>query len=189
MTTALLMMEAALFQLRAALPDLQDDFTATQLRLAADVLANAIAGARDGVNPARVSDIEFALADLAGIAEMAASDAISAPIAMLQDDVQSLRAAAALDPALVAQIRTLQAKLRERKTAMERNQYRVEGTPEAALPHEPESLRAAAIPLARQLAAAGFDTPALDVLVADPDSIRYHHLSEISDELETIAPA
>ena len=70
---------------------------------------------------------------------------------------------------------------------MERNQYRAEETPEAPLPHDPETLRDEAIPLVRQLAAAGFETPALGQLVADPGSVRYHTLREIEDELDVIA--
>ena len=184
MTSPLVMMEAALFQLRSALPSVADDPMALQLRIAADVLANAMAGARDGVNPARVADIEFALSDLVAVSESMASDAVATPVAMLRSDVAALRAAAALDPELLARIQALRTKLRERRTAMERNQYREEG---AALPHDPETLRGEAIPIARQLAAAGFNTPALDELVADPDSIRYHHLGAIADELEVIA--
>jgi hypothetical protein len=70
---------------------------------------------------------------------------------------------------------------------MERSQYRVEGTDAAPLPHPPEELRELAIPIARQLTDAGFATPSLDQLIADPDSLRYHSLNEIVDELEVIA--
>ena len=55
----LVMMEAALFQLRAALGD---DPELLAMRLSADVLANAVTAAKDnGINAARVNDIEFAL--------------------------------------------------------------------------------------------------------------------------------
>ena len=182
----LVMMEAALFQLRSAL---EDDPMLMPIRISADVLSNAIAAAKSGgVNAARVNDIEFALNDLvAAVDDAGAPDVVYSSIAMLQNDTAALRAATALPPGVLTSIRDLQVKLRARAHAMERSQYRAEGTPEPQLPHPPEELRQAAIPLARHLAAAGFDTPALDLLVADPDSLRYHSMNEIVDELDVIA--
>ncbi|HKR64581.1 MAG TPA: hypothetical protein VJZ00_12685 [Thermoanaerobaculia bacterium] len=182
----LLMMEAALFQLRAAL---EDDPQYLPIRLASNVLGHAVLGAKEhGVNAARVNDIEFALNDLvAAVDDAGAPDAVFGAVAMLQNDAASLRAATALPRELIASIRDLQTKLRTRAKAMERSQYRAEGSEPEPLPHAPEELRMAAIPLARQLAAAGFDTPSLDSLVADPDSVRYHTLNEIVDELDVIA--
>ena len=54
------------------------------------------------------------------------------------------------------------------------------------LPHPPEELREAAIPIVRNLEAAGFLTPALDELIASPNETRYHSLNEISDEIDAI---
>lgn len=180
------MMEAALFQLRAAL---EDDPQLLPIRLSADVLSNAIAGAKaNGVNAARVNDIEFALNDLvAAVDDAGAPDAVCTAVAMLQNDAARLHAATALPKQLIDAIRDLQSKLRARAKAMERSQFRAEGVAAEPLPHPPDELREAAIPLARQLAAAGFDTPALDSLVADPDALRYHTLNEIVDELDVIA--
>ncbi|HEX6161382.1 MAG TPA: hypothetical protein VF111_14500 [Thermoanaerobaculia bacterium] len=181
----LVMMEAALFQLRAALTD---DPSHLEMRLGANVLGGAIATAKEnGVNAARVSDIEFALNDLAAAAENETSEAIRGALEMLQQDLQPLRAATMLAPEIAQGIAALSAKLRERKNAIERAQYRLEGSSEPELPHPPEELRMEAIPLARQLAGAGFDTPALDLLVADPDELRYHSLVEIINELEVIS--
>jgi hypothetical protein len=182
----LTMMEAALFQLRAALSD--DPLQAT-IRIGADVLANAIHAAKDqGVNTARVSDIEFALNDLvAAVDDAGAPDDVYRAIALLQNDAAALRAATMLAPEVLAAIRALQEKLRTRAKAIERSQYRAEGTPETPLPHPPEELRAAAVPLAHQLAAAGFATPSLDTLIADPQGLRYHTINEIVDELDVIA--
>lgn len=180
------MMEAALFQLRAAVGD---DFELMQIRIGADVLANAIRAAKDQeLNAARVNDIEFALNDLvAAVDDAGAPDHLVGLVAMLENDAAALRNAVALPKELLAALRDLQTKLRARAKAMERSQYRAEGTPEAPLPHPPEELREEAIPLARQLAAAGFDTPSLDLLVADPDELRYHTINEIVDELDVIA--
>ena len=183
----LLMMEAALFQLRAAIGD---DPSLMPIRLSTDVLGSAVIAAKEhGVNTARVNDIEFALNDLiAAVDDTAgAPDSLYAAIALLQNDAASLRAATALPPELLRSIRDLQTKLKERAKAMERSQYRAEGMAAEALPHDPQMLRDAAIPLVRQLAAAGFETPSLDELVADPDELRYHTLNEIVDELDVIA--
>ncbi|MDQ3282305.1 MAG: hypothetical protein M3Q69_12945 [Acidobacteriota bacterium] len=183
----LLMMEAALFQLRAALE--ADDPQSLPIRLSADVLGNAVLAAKSaGVNAARVNDIEFALNDLvAAIDDAGAPDGVYAAVAMLQNDAAALRGQTALPQELIDSIRALQTKLRARTKAMERAQYRAEGTDPEPLPHPPEELRMEAIPLARHLAGAGFDTPALDALVADPESLRYHSMNEIVDELDVIA--
>jgi hypothetical protein len=185
MSAELMLMEAALFQLRAVVgndPDL------LPIRLSVDVLANAVSSAKEhGINTARVNDIEFALNDLlAAIDDAGAPNELVGPVVMLQNDTATLRAATALPKELVTAIRALQTKLRARASAMERGQYRIEGAPEVTLPHAPEELREEAIPLARQLAAAGFETPSLDTLITDHDSLRYHTLNEIVDELDVV---
>jgi hypothetical protein len=181
----LLMMEAALFQLRAALGD---DPMLLPIRISADVLANAVVAAKnDGVNAARVNDIEFALNDLiAAIDDAGAPDEVYPAIALLQNDTASLRNATALPMELTNSIRELQTKLKERAKAMERAQYRLEGSAAEELPHAPAALREAAIPIARQLVAAGFGTPSLDLLIAQPGELRYHTINEIVDELDVV---
>lgn len=181
----LLMMEAALFQLRSALGD---DPMLMTVRVSADVLANAVAAAKsEGVNTARVNDIEFALNDLiAAIDDAGAPDEVFSAIALLQNDTAALRNATALPAELTRSIRELQAKLKERAKSMERAQYRMEGSVAEELPHPPEALREAAIPIARELVAAGFGTPALDELLARPHELRYHTINEIVDELDVV---
>lgn len=180
------MMEAALFQLRAAV---SDDPMLMPIRLSTDVLGNALATAKaGGMNAARVNDIEFALNDLiAAVDDTEAPDEVYSAIALLQNDAATLRATAALPKELIAAIRDLQAKLKTRAKALERAQYRAEGAAAEPLPYPPEELREAAIPLARQLVALGFGTPSLDELLADPAEVRYHTLNEIVDELDVIA--
>jgi len=180
------MLEAALFQLRAAIGD---DPGAMAINIAANVVSNAIASAKqDGINAARVNDIEFAMNDLiAAIDDGGAPDGVYAAVALLQNDVARLRAANALPRETIASIRDLQTRLRARSKAMERAQFRVEGAEPEPLPHSPAELRALAVPLARELAAAGFATPSLDDLIAAHDEVRYHTLNEIVDELDAIA--
>ena len=174
------MLEAALFQLRNGAEELP------QLDLFFSVLANALAGARDGVNAARVNDIEFALNDLAAaIDELPAADynPLAEPLRMLRDDVERLKQETSLPREMVDRIRALQAKLRARAAAIERQTYRETAEP---LPHPPEELRAEALPLRDALAFAGFATPALDALIDDPSSLRFHSIGEIVDELDVI---
>jgi hypothetical protein len=185
--TDVVMLEAALFQLRAAASDI-DRETAPQLGLSINILANAIAAGHDGVNASVASDIEFAFNDLsAAVDELPQSDAdrLAPVMATLRHDIDALTAATALDQAVVEQIRAFQSKLRERMKAIERQTF-VEGGSEP-LPHPPEALRDEAIPIARQLAAAGFATSSLNALIADAESLRFHSLREILDELDVIS--
>jgi hypothetical protein len=185
--SGVVMLEAALFQLRAASSDV-DPASAPQLGLCINVLAGAIAAGHDGVNAAIVNDIEFAANDLgAAIDELPQTDAdrLGPLLAVLREDLAALKSATALDPDLIAQIRRFQSKLRERMKAIERQTY-VEGG-SVPIPHPPEALREEAMPLASQLAEAGFPTPALDALIADPGSLRLHSIRDLFDELDVIA--
>src|SRR5436853_128162 len=164
--TALVMMQAALFNLRAAIGGIDDSFVQSQIRLAANVLGGAIDNAGAGLTPAAVGDIEFALNDLAGAAdELNAGDAerILPFIEQLRSDVAALSAAAALPEPLLAAIQALQTKLKSRKKAIERQTF-IEGAGEP-LPHPPTELREEAVPIRAQLVEAGFSTPALDALI------------------------
>ena len=183
------MMQAALFQLRGAIDGIEDPFLRSQIRLGTDVLSNAIANAASGVNAAAVNDIEFALNDVIGaVGELTAPDAATLlPIVeLLQRNVIALKELTALAPEVIATIRALQAKLKIRRSAIERQTF-VENAAAASLPHPPEELRADAVPLRDSLTAAGFTTPALDALIADPSSLRFHSINEIIDELDVIA--
>ncbi len=181
------MLQAALVPLRTAAEKV-DSESAPQLALSLDVLAAAVAGAAATLNTASMNDVAFATNDVrAAIDELSQADAdrLNPLLATVLDDVAALKSAAALDPAVTMTIRAFQAKLRERMTAIERQTY-VEGEPKP-LPHPPELLRQEAVPLARQLFAAGFATPALDALIAEPDSFRFHSIRDLFDELDVIA--
>jgi hypothetical protein len=181
------MLEAALFQLRNGAEGVEPIY-ASQLELCLSVLGNAIAGAREGVNAGHVNDINFALNDLAAtIDELPAADAerLAAPLQMMRDDVERLKQETSLSRDLVDRIRLFQQKLRARGRAIERQTYR-EGAEGELLPHPPEELRDEALPLREQLAAAGFATPALDGLIDDPSSLRFHSIGEIGNELDVI---
>jgi hypothetical protein len=188
MSEELALIEAALFQLKAAAADV-DPMSASQVQLMVSMLANAIESARAGVSPATVNDVEFALSDLAGIVrDLNAADAerIEPIVKLLQEDVDRLKQATALPAAVTTAIRALQTKLKARRAAIERQTYRPEGAPAEELPHPPADLQKEAVPLRQQLAAAGFSTPALDGLVADPESLLFHSITEILNELDVI---
>jgi hypothetical protein len=185
--TDVAMLDAALSQLRAAASDIDRD-VAPELGLSINILANAIASGRSGVNASVVSDMEFAFNDLsAAVDELPQADAdrLAPMMAALRSGIDAIKAATALDPTIIAQIRALQSKLRERMKAIERQTF-VENAAEP-LPHPPEALREEAIPIARLLDAAGFQTPALNALIAEPESLRFHSIREILDELDVIS--
>ena len=183
MTEELTLLEAALFQLKAAAASIQE------MQLTINLLANAIEAAGHGVSAAAVNEIEFALNDVAAsIADLSAVDAerIAPIVTLLQDDVERLKESTSLAPPVISAIRAFRGKLKARAVAIERYTFRPEGAPEEPLPHPPEELQREAVPLRQQLAAAGFSTPALDVLVADPASLRFHSINEIVNELDVI---
>ncbi len=183
MSEELALIDAALFQLKAAASSVNE------MQLTINLLASAIEAARQGVSPAIVNDIEFALNDVAGaIADLSAADAerIAPIVTLLQDDVARLKESTSLPQVVINSIRGLQTKLKARRAAIERQTYRPEGTPEEPLPHPAEELRREAAPLREKLAAAGFTTPALDGLIADPSSLRFHSITDILNELDVI---
>jgi hypothetical protein len=188
MSEELVLIEAALFQLKSAAASV-DPMTASQMQLTISVLASAIEAAGNGVSAATVNDIEFALNDVAGMmSELNAVDAerIAPIVTVLQDDVARLKESTSLPPTVVSGVRAFQTKLKARRAAVERATYRPEGTPEEPLPHPPEDLQREAVPLRKQLAAAGFATPALDGLITEPSSLRVHSITEILNELDVI---
>jgi len=174
--TEVTMLEAALFQLRGAIDGIEDPFLRSQIRLGTDVLSNAIANASNGVNAASVNEIEFALNDVTGaVGELSAPEAANLlpMVEMMQRDVAALKELTALSPDVVSAIRALQAKLKIRRGAIERQTF-VENPADA-------------LPLCVSLTGAGFATPALDALIDDPASLRFHSINEIIDELDVIA--
>jgi len=181
MSEALALIDAALFQLKAA--------ATPEMQLTVNLLSNSVDAARQGVSAATVSDIEFALNDVAAaVRDLSAADAerIEPIVAMLQEDVARLKESTALAPAVSNAVRALQSKLKARRAAIEKSTYRAEGAPAVELPHPPQDLQKEAVPLKQQLAAAGFATPALDGLISDPESLRFHSITEILNELDVI---
>ena len=84
-------------------------------------------------------------------------------------------------------IRALQAKLKARRAAIERETYRDPSMASQPLPHPPEELAAEATTLREELVNAGFETPSLDTLIDNPSSLRFQSMGEIIDDLDVIA--
>lgn len=181
------MMEAAVFQLRNAMAAIEDEFALTQMRISLGAIESALLAAREGVNAARVNDLAFALSDFTSAVDQlstADSAAVLPFLEPLQKDVAAMQSATALPDTAVASIRGFQTKLRVRRAAIERQTMSGETSD---LPHPPESLREEAVAIREQLTSAGFATPALDHFIEEPESLRFHSINEISDELEVIA--
>ncbi len=190
--TDTVMLEASMFQLSSAAAAVEDPMFKMQLRLTMEQLSNAVVAAGQSLSPATMNDVEFAFNDVAAtVNELNAADAeaITPALEMMKADVANLKHATALPPTVVGAVRELQTKLRARRTAIERETYRAEGAPIEPLPHPPEELAAAGVPLRQQLATSGFSTPALDDLIADPPSLRFHSIGDILDELDVIIGA
>jgi len=182
------MIEAACFQLRTAIAEITDDAYATPLRVAMNVLAANVSAAKGLLNASTVSDIDFALNDLIAVAgDLPAGDAerVARPLDMLRGDLDSLRKITALPADLVESIRVLLEKLQLRRHAIEQQTYR-EDIGDVTLPHPPEALRPEAAAIRERLRAAGFATPALDVLVDQPSEFLFHSINELMDELDVI---
>jgi hypothetical protein len=187
----IVMMQAALFRVRAAIGSIEDPFTRSQVQLASDVFGNALAGAASEFNAARVGEIDFAFNDLVGAAsDLSAADAeaLAPAFEVLRTDLDALKSMVALPHEIVTAIRELVRKLKVRRAAIERQTY-VENAAASSLPHPPEELSGEAIVIRDRLLSAGYATPALDILIEDPSSLRFHSINEIVDELEVIAGA
>lgn len=181
-------LQSALTELRPAIDTIEEDFGRSALRIAADLMRQELASDLTTVNTARVNDLAFVLGDIrATAAELTGSDAerIAPLVARLSSEMSALEDATALPAELLAQIEALMSKLSARRSATQRQTY-AEGAP-APLPHPPAELRTDAEPVRERLAAAGFATPSLDALIADPSSLTFQSMSDIIDELEVVA--
>jgi hypothetical protein len=187
MSEELDLLDAGLFQLKSAAASI-DPMFGTQMQFTIGVLSNAIEAARPSVSPAAVTEIEFALNDVTEVIDqLSASDAdrMAPIIAMLQEDLAKLKESTSLAVPIVEGLRALQEKLRVRRRAIQQHTFREAGA-EEALPHPPEELHADAATIRPLLTRAGFATPALDELIADPTSLRLHSIDEILNELDVI---
>jgi hypothetical protein len=174
-------------RLKTAIDALGEPFYKTQLHLAATVLGNSIAAMDDEPTPSQVNDAEFAFGDITSMASELGSDdeaLLNPAIEEFRTALASIKETKSLPPALVAQARDLQQKLRLRREALERQGYRFEGEEPAQIPNHPRELCLPARRLQRELAAAGFSMAALDKLVSTPDDFVYHDVADLIADID-----
>ena len=182
-------LDGSLASLSAAAAALDPAF-AMQAKLAVSMLTNAVSSAGEELTPASMIDVEFALNDLKVIADDLPGvdrETFTAEIDTIQDTVRELKSAAALPPALLGKMETLRLKLKERRTAIDREQYRPPEKAAEPLPHDAPTLRAEASEIRHQLNKAGFATPELDALVDQSGTFYMSDVTRLIEELEVIA--
>lgn len=182
--------ERALAGLKEAIASLgEGEMYATQMAFTVTVLANAIAEARDGINPRQVRDLDFALNDLVAFSNELTADGaalVGRPLAVLQESIGALKGQVVLPQSTITAARAFQLKLRERKSAIQKQTYLPPGTVAPPLPHEPSTLVAEASAVRAAFAQAGFETPLLDDFIAAPAEARMQHLADLAEEIETV---
>ncbi len=174
-------------RLKTAIDSLAEPFYKTQLHLAATVLGNAIAAMDEEPTPAQVNDAEFAFGDITSMAAEVSSEdeeLLNPAIEEFRNALASIKETKLLPPELVALARELQAKLRMRREALERQGFRFEGDEQAHIPNHPRELCLPARRLQRELAAAGFTMGSLDKLVANPDEFVYHDVADLIADID-----
>jgi hypothetical protein len=174
--------------LRTAVDGVEEEFGRGALRVAVDLLSNAMGGNLAApVNAALVNDLAFLFDDVASAAaDLTGTDAarISPIISAMEGEIAALRNETALPVELLSSMEVLRANLAERRDAIQRQTF-VEGG-RTELPHPPAELRATALQLRPQIASAGFATPALDALIDEPEGLTFRSCGDLIDELEVI---
>ncbi|HUO84168.1 MAG TPA: hypothetical protein VM534_03550 [Thermoanaerobaculia bacterium] len=175
--------------LSPACDGMEDRFWANQLKLAGNLLIDAINDAIEAVNARKVRDIEFAHQDLTQlVAELTADDAerFSRCLDLLSSGLSELKTSVFLSPALVQEMKDLARKAVERRTAAERAAFLPPDVPHDPLPHDPASLQPRARSLRDGLQTAGFETPVLDKLADTPEEFEVRDCGALADELDAI---
>ncbi len=175
--------------LSGACSEISDQFWASQIKLAGNLLIDALNESADGVNARRVRDIGFALDDVRGlISDLVPPEAESFQpcLTQLSSAVEELRRTSSLSEGVVDRLRELRDRAEQRRVAAERAAFR---PPEAAaepLPNDPAELQSEADSLRELLQGEGFETPVLDRLASAPSEFEIRDCAALVDELEPI---
>lgn len=140
-------------------------------------------------NPRTIKGLAFALNDLIGMTADLSSDVQSefqASFETLRHEVSRLQSEFSIPDATATRLRALRARLTERRAAREKQLYLPPGSPMAALPHAPPQMQGDAVVLQREVAAAGFDSPALDRLARNASAFELRDVTELIDEINAI---
>lgn len=177
------------FELRRGLTQVEDEMFGGQAKLGAQMLGNAVETVLAELNPRTVKDLDFAFNDLLGLtADLPPFEraGLEPGFNLLQQGIARLRLSVALAPTVIDQLKILRTKLSDRKSAFERQLYRPPGSAVEPLPNDPVRMRDAASRLQQQLVAAGFETPTLDRMIAEPAQFELRDVTELIDEIEVI---
>lgn len=175
--------------LSRALPAVSDDFMGKNLELSAQMLSKEASTAFELPNPRTIKGLAFALNDLIGMTGDLSSEVQSQFQAMfetLRHEVSRLQSEFSLSEATANKLKALRTRLTERRGAREKQLYLPPGSPMAPLPHEPATMQADAVVLQREVAAAGFESPALDRLAENPATFELRDVTELIDEINAI---
>lgn len=179
----------AMAGLSRVLPALPDDFQGKNLKLSAQMLSAEAASALDSPNPRSIKGLAFALNDLIGMTADLDSEVqrqFQDSFETLRQEVNRLQSEFSIPDATATRLRALRARLTERRVAREKQLYLPPGSPMPALPHTPAELQADAVILQREVAAAGFDAPALDRLARNASAFELRDVTELIDEINAI---
>jgi hypothetical protein len=181
-------LDEAIAAMTAAFESFEDGMFIPQLELSRNMFQNNLSAAAEQLNPRTLKELDFTFNDIRTFAsELTESDhaRLAPSLDAIEAVLAALRGSAALPAGLVASIRALRAKLKERKSALERALYRPPGSAPEPLPHPPADLGAEAAGVAQELQANGFDTPELDELVAyEGDELGKLSIERLVEELD-----
>lgn len=166
-----------------------DDFAGKNLELSAQMLSSEASTAFEMPTPHSIKGLAFALNDLIGMTGDLTSDLQSqfeVPFGVLRAEVSRLQSEFSLPQATASKLRGLRTRLTERRAVREKQLYLPPGTPLTALPHEPSTMQAESAALRAEVAAAGFESQALERLAASPATFELRDVTELIDEINAI---
>lgn len=167
-----------------------DDIYAAQAKLTVAILRNAVDSLVADANPRTVSDVDFALNDVAALSgdlPPAEGERVEASVHAIREVLASVKNENALPETVLQHINVLREKLSARRTAIDRATFRDPSAADEGLPHDPASLHDEARTLRDSLQRAGFDTPMLSQLIATPATFYRAEVSQLIDELDVIS--
>lgn len=171
------------------LPAVSDEFLGRSLQLGVQMLSTEASTAFESPNPRAIKGLAFALNDLAGMTAELNGDLQSqfqTSFDTLRNEVSRLQSEFSLPAETAGRLQSLQKRLTERRAAREKQLYLPPGTPATLLPHDPANLQGDAAILQREVAAAGFESPALERLAGSPGTFELRDVTELIDEINGI---
>jgi len=175
--------------LSLALPAVADDFLGKHLELSVQMLSSEASAAFQQPSPRSIKGLAFALNDLIGMTGDLSPDNQSqfeTSFQLLRQEMSRLQSEFALPQGTADRLRAVRSRLAERRSAREKQLYLPPGSPLAPLPHDPEQMKGEAVVLQREVASSGFESPALDRLVASPGTFEIRDVTDLIDEINAI---